>query len=109
MSAFLRSRPGVALLGFLAIVAYYLATTHTAHVLSALPYAVLALCPLLHLFMHGRHGGHGSHGAHGDHTTSEAQAADRRSAPFGQQVPARFEQRPGGEQPAPSGRHDLPD
>ena len=31
---------------------------HTAHVLGLLPFAVILLCPLLHMFMHGGHGGH---------------------------------------------------
>jgi hypothetical protein len=33
----------------------YLLWTHTGHVLSALPYLILLLCPLLHVFGH-RHG-----------------------------------------------------
>lgn len=72
MRAFLRSRTGFALLGFLAIAALYLVTEHTAHVFGALPYALLLLCPLLHLFGHGAHGSHGAHGdhaGHGEHTT----------------------------------------
>ncbi|WP_374402830.1 DUF2933 domain-containing protein [Niveibacterium sp.] len=34
---------------------------HRAHVLGALPYLVILLCPLMHLFMHGGH--HHGHGA----------------------------------------------
>lgn len=38
--------------------------THRDHVLALLPYAVLAACPLMHLFMHrGHHGHHGQHGS----------------------------------------------
>jgi len=48
------------LLGFLAIAGFFLFSEHQAHVLGALPFVLLALCPLLHLF-HG-HGGHGGHG-----------------------------------------------
>lgn len=47
---------------FLALVlagGYFLWTEHQAHLLAALPYLVLLLCPLMHLFMHGGHGGHG--------------------------------------------------
>ena len=58
----LRSRAGVALLGFLAIAGFFLLTEHTAHVFGALPYLLLLSCPLLHLFMHGGHGEHGGHG-----------------------------------------------
>ncbi|MFZ5565238.1 MAG: DUF2933 domain-containing protein [Thermodesulfobacteriota bacterium] len=42
---------------------------HEAHILGSLPYLLLLLCPLMHIFMHG--GGHGheghekSHGHHG--------------------------------------------
>jgi len=59
MSAFLRSRTGVALLAFLAIAAFFLLTEHSAHVFGVLPYALLLLCPLLHVFMHN--GGHSGH------------------------------------------------
>ena len=37
---------------------YYLWTEHQAHILSALSYLILLLCPLMHLFMHHDHGGH---------------------------------------------------
>lgn len=40
----------------------YLFLTHTGHVLSALPYLILLLCPLLHVFGH-RHG-HGHRKEH---------------------------------------------
>ncbi|MDA8107948.1 MAG: DUF2933 domain-containing protein [Betaproteobacteria bacterium] len=46
-------------LGFAAIAGFFLVTEHTAHVLGALPWLLLALCPLMH-FMHGGHGGHGA-------------------------------------------------
>jgi len=64
LSKWLRSRTGLACLAFLGIAAFYLITEHTAHFFGILPYALLLLCSLLHLFMHG---GHGDHGAHGDH------------------------------------------
>lgn len=38
----------------------YLYMTHKDHVLALLPYAFLAACPLLHMFMHRGHG-HGRH------------------------------------------------
>lgn len=40
----------------------YLYVTHGDHVLALLPYAVLAACPLMHVFMHRGHG-HGGHSA----------------------------------------------
>lgn len=55
---FWRSRAGLALLGFLAIAAFFLLTEHRAHLLGALPLVLLALCLLLHFFGHGGHGGH---------------------------------------------------
>jgi hypothetical protein len=58
-----RSRTGPVLLVFLAIAAFFLVTEHRAHALSALPFLLLLLCPLLHLFLHRRHGGHAGHGS----------------------------------------------
>jgi hypothetical protein len=57
LGRFLRSPAGLALLAFLAVAGFYLVTEHTAHLWGYLPYALLLLCPLLHLFMHGGHGG----------------------------------------------------
>ena len=66
--AFLKSPTGIALCVFLAIAAFYLLTEHTAHTFGALPYALILLCPIMHLFMHGNHGGHGDHSGHGNQT-----------------------------------------
>jgi hypothetical protein len=63
---FWRSRTGMVLLGFLGIAAFFLFTEHRAHVLGALPYVLLALCPLLHFFGHGGHGEHGEGSAKDD-------------------------------------------
>jgi hypothetical protein len=46
------------LLGFLAIAGFFLWEEHKAHLLGILPYGLLLLCPLMHLF-HGGHGGQG--------------------------------------------------
>lgn len=51
-----RTPPGIVLCGFLAIAAFFLLTEHTAHVFGALPYLLLAACPLMHIFMHHGHG-----------------------------------------------------
>lgn len=64
---FFQSRTGLVLLGFLAIAAFYLITEHTAHVFGILPYVLLLLCPLLHLFLHRGHGGHSGHAGHDQH------------------------------------------
>lgn len=53
-------RGRVALAGFAAVAAYFLWTEHRAHVIQLLPWAFLALCPLMHLLMHGGHD-HGGH------------------------------------------------
>lgn len=65
--SFLTSRAGLVLLGFLVIGGALLFTEHRAHVLGALIWLPLLLCPLMHIFMHGGHGGHGSHAGHGGH------------------------------------------
>jgi hypothetical protein len=59
---FFASRANIVLLGFLAIVGYFLVTEHWAHIIPFLPWLLLLACPLMHVFMHGGHGGHGSHG-----------------------------------------------
>ncbi len=66
------SRTTWILIGFLAIVLYFLLSEHRAHFINFLPYVLLAACPLMHLF-HG-HGGHGNHG-------SEREDSARRSSP----------------------------
>ncbi len=55
----IKSRTGLAFIGFAVIAAFFLWEEHKAHILGILPFALLLLCPLLHMFMHGGHGGHG--------------------------------------------------
>jgi len=74
--AFLRSRAGIALIAFLAIATFYLVTEHTAHFFGGLPFALLLLCPLLHLFMHGGHGGQDDQREPGDHSQHQAQRSE---------------------------------
>ena len=54
------SGPRAAFLALVLAGGYYLWTEHQAHLLSALPYLILLLCPLMHIFMHRghHHGGH---------------------------------------------------
>lgn len=68
-AGFLRSRAGLVMLGFLAIIGVLLFTEHRAHVLGILPYLLLLACPLMHFFMHGGHGGHHHH--HGEDATGK--------------------------------------
>ncbi|MCP3927919.1 MAG: DUF2933 domain-containing protein [Bacteroidetes bacterium] len=51
-------------------VGYWVYTYHLEHALGLLPYAILLLCPLMHIFMHGGHG-HGGHGGHHSHNNNE--------------------------------------
>ena len=45
-----------------AVAAWYLWAEHRAHLLGALPYLILLVCPLMHVFMHrGHHGRHHEH------------------------------------------------
>lgn len=48
---------------------FFLWTEHQAHVLGALPYLILLLCPLMHFFMHRGHGQ--SHDGHQNHEKIE--------------------------------------
>jgi hypothetical protein len=61
---FWRSRAGLACLVFIGVAAFYLLTEHTAHVFGYLPYVLILLCPLMHIFMHGGHGGGDEHAGH---------------------------------------------
>lgn len=45
----------VALIGFLIVGGYYLATEHRAHFFGILPFLLLLSCPVMHLFMHHGH------------------------------------------------------
>lgn len=57
-------RMTVGLLVAFAVLGFLLLSEHRAHTLGALPYLLILLCPLMHLFMHRGHGGHG--GGKGD-------------------------------------------
>jgi len=63
--SFWKTPSGITLIGFLGVAGFFLILEHRAHVLGALPYLLLALCPLMHFFGHR---GHGSHGTHDHHT-----------------------------------------
>ena len=70
LGQWLRSRTGLVFLAFLAIAGFFIVTEHTAHFFGVLPYLLLLLCPLLHLFMHRGHGEHGGQPGHADHLPS---------------------------------------
>lgn len=67
-----RSRSRWVFILFALIALFFLVSEHRAHFFGALPYLLLAACPLLHLF-HGH--GHGHH--HGpDQRSSNGQGPD---------------------------------
>lgn len=56
-------------IGFLLLIiigGFFLWNEHRAHILGALPFLILLLCPIMHIFMHKGHGGH--NGNHDDHS-----------------------------------------
>ena len=59
---------------FLVIAAFLLLEEHRAHMLGVLPYALLLLCPVIHIFMHRGHGSHGE--AHSGHRHSGSARSD---------------------------------
>jgi hypothetical protein len=64
---------GLAAMGLIASATYFLLMEHRQHVIEFLPYLILLLCPLMHVFMHGGHGhGGGDHHDHGPENESDA-------------------------------------
>ncbi len=64
-------RHNITLWVFIGIISYFLIMEHWAHILPFLPYLLLLLCPLMHIFMHGSHGH--SHGGDQHHHEQPAQ------------------------------------
>ena len=62
----MRNTIWIGMLGFMAGVVLSLLKEHQAHVLDYLPWALLLLCPILHLFMHRGHGKRGVYRDRGD-------------------------------------------
>ena len=76
-----RLLPRIALCAFLGVAAFFLWAEHRAHLLGVLPYALLLLCPLVHILGHGRHGAHDGHAGHDqrrDPTRDERPLGDER-------------------------------
>ncbi|MDQ2075895.1 DUF2933 domain-containing protein [Marinimicrobium sp. ABcell2] len=65
---------GLATLTLIAAALYFIFVEHGSHVLPYLPFLIILLCPLMHIFMHKGHGGHN----HGAGKSSEAEEAYRR-------------------------------
>jgi Protein of unknown function (DUF2933) len=68
---------GLAAIGLIAAVLYFLLTEHRAHFIYALPFLILLLCPVMHIFMHRGHGGHGSHEGQADYSGSHRNLEDK--------------------------------
>ena len=62
----MRNYTWIALLGFIVGAALFLLKEYQPYILDILPWVLLLLCPVLHLFMHRGHGRHGVHGGQGD-------------------------------------------
>ena len=60
---------------FIAIATFFLWEEHRAHILGAVPYVLLLLCPIIHLFMH--RGDHAQGGTHAGHTGHRRDDGDR--------------------------------
>lgn len=56
---FLGSSTGLVVCTALAVLGVYLLVYHMNHVLLAVPYLMLLVCPLMHLMHRGHHGHHG--------------------------------------------------
>ena len=69
----------VALFGFIVGAALFLLKEHQGYILDILPWAILLLCPILHLFMHRGHGKHGVQREHGDQKSWTLNVIDRLS------------------------------
>mgnify|MGYP001167885605 CR=1 FL=1 len=74
-SSFWLTPNGIGAMGLIAAVSYFLFMEHRQHLFQFLPFLILLLCPLMHIFMHGGHG-HGS-GGHGGHDQAEHDAFQR--------------------------------
>lgn len=68
---------GLAAIALIGSVLYFLLTEHRAHFIYGLPFLILLLCPLMHMFMHRGHGGHGGRGGHTDASDQDTTSNDK--------------------------------
>lgn len=54
--SFWRTPSGWVALLFIAFATYFVLMEHYEHVFAFAPFAIILLCPLMHIFMHRRHG-----------------------------------------------------
>ena len=81
-SSYWTSLHGLASLALIAAALYFLFVEHGAHTLPYLPFLIILMCPLMHLFMHK---GHGTQG-HGDHKHQDVEDAYRRGLEEGRKA-----------------------
>ena len=55
-NSFWLSSKGLAAISLIGFTSYFLLMEHRQHLFEYLPYLILLLCPLMHVFMHGGHG-----------------------------------------------------
>lgn len=55
-NCFWLSSKGLAAISLIGFASYFLLMEHRQHLFEYLPYLILLLCPLMHIFMHGGHG-----------------------------------------------------
>ncbi len=67
--SFWSSSQGYAAMVLIGAVTYFLLMEHRAHVFQFLPFLILLICPLRHVFMHGKHAHAGQ--IHGKETIHE--------------------------------------
>lgn len=75
--SFWLSMQGMAALGLIGAVTYFLLMEHREHVFAFLPYLILLACPLMHVFMHRGHH-HGHHAQHQDDTAYQQRMEEGR-------------------------------
>jgi len=73
---------GLATLAMVGAALYFLLVEHSAHTLPYLPFLIILMCPLMHLFMHK---GHGTQG-HGDQKHQDMEDAYRRGLEEGRKA-----------------------
>ena len=77
-SNFWFSNKGIAALLLIGTVIYFLVIEHGVHLFPYLPFLILLLCPLMHVFMHGGHGNHDNHDEHESHHSDDLEKAYRK-------------------------------
>ena len=63
MGQWVSSHVGLTIFGLIAATLFVIIIAASASLSAVLPYFLLLLCPLAHLFLHSGHGGHAEHAA----------------------------------------------